>query len=429
MNIFKKHVKLFEEGFFNNRVWKKDEILDAVQAQKDLKNMALPDIKLTHEATKSERDEKYQIFKNLPFSVGKLDNFESENINDKETLFGDYINVFDAVKKMIDDKLLTTHSVEFYTNVLIKETGKRYKIIITAISLIPAGELPALFEVFKPYMYSLEKETVPSNESDLTNLFEFESKEIFYFKNDEPKEVLKMFTKEKYNKLANKFAKVTGKNCMSFEDYAKAEPQKQMEIIQELIDAIADEENAEGENVTKPTLPEKFHIENKIDALEKKMFKLMEEKVTGDTERVKSLENIIKKIETEKKEKEVFSFLQEHSDPKNPRISPKQAEVLKTILMNSNSTEKITFSLNNKTEYTSEELIKEFVKSLPVQQAKTTKEIFTTADGIKIDDLIRSEYPEGTPDVKIAEDLAVKKFALEHDLDYADAYEKLILNK
>lgn len=434
MAVFKKHVKLFSEGFFNKRKYTREELEDAVKAQIYLKEFALPDLKISHAESKEKRDELYPILKNLPFTVGKIDNFSLEKENKKAVLFGDYINVFEPIKNMINDNLLTTHSAELYTDVELMN-GNKYKIVITAISFVPAGELPALFEVFTPYMYSLDK----SNESDLNKEsedseqkqqkdlfknFTYKTKEIFYF--TEPQEVSDM-NKTRFEKLAKKYTAKTGKACMSFEDWQATE-----EVSREaFLDLLYDSVDGEDPEMAQPTEQEKPSVINntvdvskKIVDLEKQFFALAQKNVNRDNERLKVLEDVVKDFKKKEKEEKVLTFIKEISDPSSPKIPKKMEEMVKTLLMSTDSDKKINFSFDDKTEFSQEELVKALLTSLPVINAKTTKEVFES-DGIKIDDLVRGEYEEGVSDEQILQDKKIKKFALDKNISYDEAYIQL----
>jgi hypothetical protein len=168
-----KRVLLFKAGKFNGVTTTPDDLRSMVAFSKEHENI-LPDLKIDHIDDKENRDSKFKVFENFPFSLGKITNLEYNE--DEKALYGDYINVFEPVKNAIDDKLLTTHSAEIYYNVASKKTGKKYPAVLTAVAILPAGKPPALMEVFQPYMYELE-----NYQGELSAFTEFEYQDKAFY--------------------------------------------------------------------------------------------------------------------------------------------------------------------------------------------------------------------------------------------------------
>ncbi len=165
-----KRVLLFKAGEFNGVKTTPQDLRDMVAFSKEHENI-MPDLKIDHVDSKDKRDSRFKVFENFPFSLGKITNLEYDE--NERALYGDYINVFEPVKNALDDKLLTTHSAEIYYNVSSKKTGKKYKAVLTAVAILPAGKPPALMEVFEPYMYDLQA----GQDVGLTSFDEFDYQE------------------------------------------------------------------------------------------------------------------------------------------------------------------------------------------------------------------------------------------------------------
>lgn len=168
-----KRVLLFKAGKFNGVTTTPEDLRSMVAFSKEHENI-LPDLKIDHIDDKENRDSKFKVFENFPFSLGKITNLEYNEA--EQALYGDYVNVFEPVKNALDDKLLTTHSAEIYYNVASKKTGKKYPAVLTAVAILPAGKPPALMEVFQPYMYELENY---QNELSAFADFEYQDKAFY----------------------------------------------------------------------------------------------------------------------------------------------------------------------------------------------------------------------------------------------------------
>jgi len=168
-----KRVLLFKAGKFNGVTTTPEDLRSMVAFSKEHENI-LPDLKIDHSDDKENRDSKFKVFENFPFSLGKITNLEYNEA--EQALYGDYVNVFEPVKNALDDKLLTTHSAEIYYNMTSKKTGKKYPAVLTAVAILPAGKPPALMEVFQPYMYELENY---QNELSAFADFEYQDKAFY----------------------------------------------------------------------------------------------------------------------------------------------------------------------------------------------------------------------------------------------------------
>lgn len=168
-----KRVLLFKAGKFNGVTTTPEDLRSMVAFSKEHENI-LPDLKIDHIDDKENRDSKFKVFENFPFSLGKITNLEYNEA--EQALYGDYVNVFEPVKNALDDKLLTTHSAEIYYNVASKKTGKKYPAVLTAVAILPAGKPPALMEVFQPYMYELE-----NYQGELSTFADFEYQDKAFY--------------------------------------------------------------------------------------------------------------------------------------------------------------------------------------------------------------------------------------------------------
>jgi len=216
------NVEIFSTGTFNGKVTTLEDLQDAVKAYNELGYM--PDIKITHEDTKADRDKRYDIFKKFPFILGKVANLRLV----ANKLIGDYVNVLEPVKKMIQDKLLITHSAEYYRNIKADNANKSYKALFSAVALLPVGEIPALFEVFKPYMYGLEKSSIENFESLHIDDFEHGKKLIYVIS-----EEINTMTEEEYKKAMMKYSEM-GMSIMSFAKFSALSEAAQKEYMDKM---------------------------------------------------------------------------------------------------------------------------------------------------------------------------------------------------
>lgn len=427
-----KHIKIFSTGNFNGINHTLEHLQDAVQAQQDFKNKFLPGLKITHEDTKALRDEKYKALSNLPFVLGSVDNFTLEG----NALFCDFIEIFPALKQALNDKLLKTHSVEAYYNIKFKESNKTYKMMITAVSFIPVGEIPALVEVFKPYMYNLD-----SNNTDMENNQELQpvTVQLNNFNIDdfsfEKKLIYKIGEKRTMDKLVYenmmKPYAAKGVQCMGYDEFIAMTPEQQAAYVAEIaaklesiLNAVKSEEGGEMSKASFSLKDIENVVSNMLNAnLETSKFS---QKI-GDiaTKQIKVNEDLQKNYEalvTKMKRDEVTAFVHKFSKSDKPSLPIASEDMAIELLMAASDDTKTNFSVNNN-KLGLETLVKNFISSLPVIESKTTREVFKTNDGIIINDDIRSQYLPDETDEDIALDLKVQKYSLEKNVSYEKAYE------
>lgn len=426
-----KHIKIFQTGEYKGINHTLKHLQDAVLAQQDFKDKFLPGLKITHEDTKTERDEKYKAFANLPFVLGSADNFTLED----NTLFCDFIEIFPALKQALNDKLLRTHSVEAYYNIRFKESNKTYKMMITAVSFLPVGELPALAEVFKPCMYNLDNNntdmennqelqpvTVQLNNFNIDD-FSFEKKLIYKIGE-------KKMDKLVYENMVKPFA-AKGVQCMGYDEFIAMTPEQQATYIAEIAAKLESILNAvkseEGSEMSK----ESFSLK----AVENLFNKMLDANLTASkfsqkindvtNQQIKANETLEKNYEaliTKMKRDEVTAFVHKFSKSATPSLPIASEDMAIELLMAASDDTKTNFSVNNN-KLGLETLVKNFISSLPVIESKTTREVFKTNDGIVINDAIRSQYLPDETDEDIALDLKVQKYSLEKNVSYEKAYE------
>lgn len=427
-----KHIKIFNTGNFNGINHTLEHLQDAVQAQQDFKDKFLPGLKFTHEDTKSLRDEKYKALANLPFILGSTDNFTLEG----NSIFCDFIEIFPAIEKALQDKLIKTHSVEAYYNIKFKESNKTYKMMITAVSFLPVKEIPALVEVFKPYMYNLD-----SNNTDMENnenlqpvtvqLKDFNIDDFSY----EKKLIYKIGEKRTMDKLVYenmmKPFQAKGVQCMGYDEFIAMTPEQQAayvaEIAAKLEEILNAVKNEEGSEMVKSS----FSLKD----IEGVFSKMLDANLTASkfsqkindvaNQQIKANETLEKNYEaliTKMKRDEVTAFVHKFSKSPNPSLPIANEEMAIELLMAVSDDKKTNFSVDNN-KLGLETLVKNFISSLPVIESKTTREVFKTNDGIVINDVIRSQYLPDETDEDIALDLKVQKYSLEKNVSYEKAYE------
>lgn len=427
-----KHIKIFNTGNFNGINHTLEHLQDAVQAQQDFKDKFLPGLKFTHEDTKSLRDEKYKALANLPFILGSTDNFTLEG----NSIFCDFIEIFPAIEKALQDKLIKTHSVEAYYNIKFKESNKTYKMMITAVSFLPVKEIPALVEVFKPYMYNLD-----SNNTDMENnenlqpvtvqLKDFNIDDFSY----EKKLIYKIGEKRTMDKLVYenmmKPFQAKGVQCMGYDEFIAMTPEQQAayvaEIAAKLEEILNAVKNEEGSEMVKSS----FSLKD----IEGVFSKMLDANLTASkfsqkindvaNQQIKANETLEKNYEaliTKMKRDEVTAFVHKFSKSATPSLPIANEEMAIELLMAVSDDKKTNFSVNNN-KLGLETLVKNFISSLPVIESKTTREVFKTNDGIVINDVIRSQYLPDETDEDIALDLKVQKYSLEKNVSYEKAYE------
>jgi len=436
-----KHIKIFNTGNFNGINHTLEHLQDAVQAQQDFKDKFLPGLKFTHEDTKSLRDEKYKALANLPFILGSTDNFTLEG----NSIFCDFIEIFPAIEKALQDKLIKTHSVEAYYNIKFKESNKTYKMMITAVSFLPVKEIPALVEVFKPYMYNLDNNnTDMENNQELQpitvqlkdfniNDFSFEKKLIYIYEIGEKRTMDKLV----YENMVKPFA-AKGVKCMAYEDFIAMTPEQQAAYVaeiaaklEEILNAVKNEEGSEMMSKSSFSLKDIENVvSNMLNAnLETSKFS---QKI-GDiaTKQIKVNEDLQKNYEalvTKMKKDEVTAFVHKFSKSATPSLPVASEDMAIELLMAASDDTKTNFSVNNN-KLGLETLVKNFISSLPVIESKTTKEVFKTNDGLEVNDAFRAKfgYDADVTKEQIEQDQKVRKYMEDKQVSYFEAAEALNL--
>lgn len=432
-----KHIKIFNTGNFNGINHTLEHLQDAVQAQQDFKDKFLPGLKFTHEDTKSLRDEKYKALANLPFILGSTDNFTLEG----NSIFCDFIEIFPAIEKALQDKLIKTHSVEAYYNIKFKESNKTYKMMITAVSFLPVKEIPALVEVFKPYMYSsVNNNTDMENNQELQpvtvqlkdfNIDDFSFEKKLIYKIGEKK-----MDKLVYENMMKPYA-AKGVQCMGYDEFIAMTPEQQAayvaEIAAKLEEILNAVKNEEGSEMVKSS----FSLKD----IEGVFSKMLDANLTASkfsqkindvaNQQIKANETLEKNYEaliTKMKRDEVTAFVHKFSKSPNPSLPIANEEMAIELLMAVSDDKKTNFSVNNN-KLGLETLVKNFISSLPTIESKTTREVFKTNDGLEVNEAFRAKYGYDADVTKeqIEQDQKVRKYMEDKQVSYFEAAEALNL--
>jgi len=414
------NILLFKSGTFNNIKSDPEHLEGMVNFQND-HPLIYADLKLDHIDDKKTRDETYPVFKNFPFTLGRVKKLKTKDNNTE--LYGDYINVFEPVKAALDDKLFTTHSAEIYYNVTSKETKKKYPAVLGAVSILPAGKFPALMEVFKPYMYDLgdsenDESILSFNQDSFLKDFEYEKKIVCNLDFNFSKEFEKM-PKEQYQQKMKKYMDENMK-CKSYDDYMKMDEagRKDYEAFMEdkykemMGDKRKKKFEAEGfglvpgsdSDISTPPKAEVFSMEALTTAIknagvstdkENAALKQISDLVTDSNKkafaRVSTLENQLLNITNNEKKLNVSNFVDTLIDSETPQLLPKHKEKAIYALMSCDSTQKVNYNLEGKDiEKTSFELLKELLSDLPkIQQKFSITSFVTNKDGNPVE---KSEF-------------------------------------
>ena len=387
------NVFIFSVGTFNNVLTLSKHIKSMVEFQNDHANI-YADLKLDHKDSKDDRDEVYKIFENFPYSLAKIKNLSTNS--DGTKLYGDYINVFKPVKNALNDKLLTTHSAEIYYNVTSKKTGKHYPAVLGSVAILPAGKLPALMEVFKPYMY--ESEIVDnSNIINFNDFIDFESKLICNF----GEEVL-MTEKEYQNKMKKYIDK--SMKSKSFPDFLKMkEDEKDMymkHMEEEYARYIDEDKKKEYKNNFKLEglgMPEATQS-NDFSSVEKELNEIRAERATYKTamdamvSQMKEENEFYKKefqaLQMKKKQDAVNSIVDVLINSNVPKLLPAQKSKAIFALMGADDSKKVNYSIDGvDVEKSNFDLVVDLLNSLPEnKQEFETESIVRSDSGISITD-------------------------------------------
>ena len=330
MSVDFKKIKLLSIGDYKNdkngnpTIKVTEEVLDGmVEAFNDLKDNTLPDIIIDHKDTKDDRDKAFtvpdkdnkpvKVFGRLPFSVGKITNLQRLG----DSLYGDFINVFEPIKNAMKDKLLTSLSSEFFLDIKSNVTDKVYDGVLTAVAILPGGTWAELFDKFKPYMFNLDelKEPVKFNFEG----FNTENKIIFNLQNLQTKET--EMSKEDYQKKIQKFMDKKMK-CANYDQFLAMNEDEQKEYMSMMEDKYnkfslaglgeldVDNKENEKQKFSMEDLIKRFETqENENKELQKQLFSL----VNKTDEKVKEENNLlrqqIQEIKSQEKRKEVIKFV------------------------------------------------------------------------------------------------------------------------
>jgi|TARA_Y100000310_G_scaffold90528_3_gene87827 hypothetical protein len=376
-------IKLFKAGKFNGKEYTNEHLKSMVAFYNDHQNIKA-DITFDHMPDKDKRDKKHPSFKNFPFSLGKI----SKLVFDGEWVKGCYSNVFEPIKKALKDKLYTTHSIECYLDVKSQVTKKSYAAVLSAVSILPAGTMPALAEVFEPYMYSL----------DTFNLdgFDFGKKEVCNFRNEVYQ---KMIDKEAYEKMMKKYDDM-GMGVKAFEAYEDMPDEKKDVYVRGLeekykrLKAYKNELDEEDNNIYKKEIYNMSTEEKKPDVgfsndeikaiadnnaeLTKQLHSLMEAQKQTNSLQATMLEDLTAKAKDSKVEKVLHSL----SSGDTPKLEVNQLEKAKALLLNADDDKKVKFAFGDKeVEKTQFELAVDFMNTLPEQKQVHVSDSIVKKDG------------------------------------------------
>lgn len=412
-----KDVEIFSTGVFNGKKTTLADLQDAVKAYNDLGVM--PDLKLTHEDTKTDRDKKYKFFENFPLVVGKIANLRLVG----EKLIGDYINVLEPIKKMITDKLLITHSAEMYRDIKAKTTNTNYKAIFTAVALLPAGELPALFEVFKPYMYKLEE--LICQESAHIDIFNHEQKLIYVFSEEK-----NTMTEEQYKKAMKAYSG-KGMTLLPYVKFSAMNAEEQKLYMDELTEdcsmPIKNSLEPDTNEISRLQAEvQKYKLEAtqraEVDAEAKYRAErddLQAQLIKQDDEQ-KALKFQLQQIQADKNDEADKDFISKEvrAGKLAPSVQKYALDKLKEFRENeSNSPVKLKYSVGDTTkDMCLTDSIKDFMSNILVKNQFATGEEFLPDNEILTADLKRKYSVDADPNSVLLQEQALK-YGLDNKID------------
>lgn len=331
MSVDFKKIKLLSIGDYKNdkngnpTIKVTEKVLDGmVQAFNDLKDNTLPDLIIDHKDTKDERDKAFtvpdkdnkpvKVFGRLPFSVGKITNLQRLG----DSLYGDFINVFEPIKNAMKDKLLTSLSSEFFLDIKSNVTDKVYDGVLTAVAILPGGTWAELFDKFKPYMFSLDNIKHPIFRFSLDS-FETDNKIIFNSQNLQTKET--KMSKEEYQKKIQKFMDKKMK-CANYEQFLAMNEGEQKEYMSMMEDKYnkfslaglgeleVDNKENEKQKFSMEDLMKKFEsLDSENKELKQNLFSLVNKTDKKLDEENNLLRQQIQEIKSQEKRKEVIKFV------------------------------------------------------------------------------------------------------------------------
>jgi len=331
MSVDFKKIKLLSIGDYKNdrngnpTIKVTEKVLDGmVDAFNDLKDNTLPDLIIDHKDTKDERDKAFtvpdkdnkpvKVFGRLPFSVGKITNLQRLG----DSLYGDFINVFEPIKNAMKDKLLTSLSSEFFLDIKSNVTDKIYDGVLTAVAILPGGTWAELFDKFEPYMFSLDNIKHPVFRFSLDS-FETDNKIIFNSQNLQTKET--EMSKEEYQKKIQKFMDKKMK-CANYEQFLAMNEDEQKEYMSMMEDKynkfslaglgeleVPSVEN-EKQKFSMEDLMKKFEsLDSENKELKQNLFSLVNKTDKKLDEENNLLRQQIQEIKSQEKRKEVIKFV------------------------------------------------------------------------------------------------------------------------
>ncbi len=331
MSVDFKKIKLLSIGDYKNdkngnpTIKVTEKVLDGmVQAFNDLKDNTLPDLIIDHKDTKDERDKAFtvpdkdnkpvKVFGRLPFSVGKITNLQRLG----DSLYGDFINVFEPIKNAMKDKLLTSLSSEFFLDIKSNVTDKIYDGVLTAVAILPGGTWAELFDKFEPYMFSLDNIKHPVFRFSLDS-FETDNKIIFNSQNLQTKET--EMSKEEYQKKIQKFMDKKMK-CANYEQFLAMNEDEQKEYMSMMEDKYnkfslaglgeleVDNKENEKQKFSMEDLMKKFEsLDSENKELKQNLFSLVNKTDKKLDEENNLLRQQIQEIKSQEKRKEVIKFV------------------------------------------------------------------------------------------------------------------------
>lgn len=323
------NVEIFKEGTFNNKKYTKQDLEEAVKLYNDSKDNFVPLLKITHDEQQQTDNNKFREHFKIPFRVGNVENLRLEG----NSLIGDFKNVLKPIANAIKNKLLYSHSAEFYPNVEFK--GKKYSKFLYGVALLGA-DVPALFEAFKPYMYNFSDNQETENNT-----------------ND------------------------------SFYDIIKLENQSMIECFEKDFNYYEEGLMPDVQNLPVKPTEQKEDFSVQVKALENKVLELTNKLVNSDKEKFTVLENQISILNERIKSQEVESFTLDLV--KGAKITPAISDKVKVILLNADNSKKESFNFGTENkEMTQYELLKDVFSSLAVNES------------VKIEEQVKASKVEGT---------------------------------
>lgn len=320
------NVEIFQAGTFNNKTYTQEDLIDAVNMYNQSKENFTPILKITHDEPKQvEGDQVRKEFK-IPFRVGSVENLRL--IGNK--LIADFKDVLKPVAMAIKNKLLFSHSAEFYPNVEFK--GKVYKKFLYGVALL-GSDVPALFSVFKPYMYQFSNNEMTENNT-----------------NDRICDIIKIENQSMIECFEKDFI---------YEEGLMAQEQSPAPVVAPIVKATQEQPK------------ENFSL--KVQELENKVIELTSKLVNNDKEKFTVLQNQVAILDAKLKSKEIEMFSLDLI--KQAKITPAVSDKLNALLLKADNTVKEKFSIGSEVqEKTTYELVKEIFQALPVNQSLALEE-------------------------------------------------------